>query len=329
MSLVSVLIPVKNAADWLDDCLNSLQNQSFGDWECLMLDDGSDDNSREIIYNWTLKDDRIRKVEATGTGLIQANRNLLEAAKGIYVTRMDADDLMPPNRLKSMVELLNCADKNTIVTGKVQFFPETECGPGTQFYEQWLNRRCELNDHWQHIWRECVIPSPCWLMRTEELRSVGGFDSAVYPEDYNMALKLYFAGFQVQAVNEVCHLWRQHSRRYSKNSENYSAEQFMRLKWNYLKKRHTAPDQPICILGTMDKGKLLKKIAENDGFEVVWLAHKSHIAGNIIDGKTILHYRDYPFRPKDCLISTLSSIDDHSPTYRYLQEAGIQVFYFC
>ena len=329
MPLVSVLIPVKNAAEWLDDCLNSLKNQSFGDWECLLLDDESTDGSREIITNRLQNESRFRVVPATGTGLIQANRDLLKAATGRYVTRMDADDLMPPNRLKSMVELLNCADKNTIVTGKVQFFPETECGPGTQFYEQWLNRRCELNDHWQHIWRECVIPSPCWLMRTEELRSVGGFDGAVYPEDYDMALRLYFAGFAVQSVNEVCHLWRQHSRRYSKNSQNYNAEQFMRLKWNYWKKRHAVAGEPICILGTMDKGKLLKRMAEVDGFEVVWLAHKSHIAGNVINGKTIVHYRNYPFRQKDYIISTLSSIDDHSLTYRYLHEVGILVYRFC
>ncbi len=329
MPRVSVLIPIKNAEPFLDACLQSIQQQSFTDWECYLLDDGSSDDSPAIARTFVASDARFRMVSPNGQGLIAANRNLLAAAKGKFVTRMDADDIMPKDKLENLVQTLESAPPKTIVTGRVRFFPEENCRTGTRFYENWLNERCDKNDHWQHIWRECVIPSPCWMMRTNELREAGCFDDAVYPEDYDMALQLFVKGFSVQSAPGICHHWRQHDNRYSVNSENYSAAAFMQMKWNYWKKMFVKSNAPVMILGTLDKGKLLKKMVETDGYEVGWLAHKAHIAGNVIDHKTILHYRDYPFSEEDVLISTLSSIDNHSEIYEYLKNLGVRVFCFC
>lgn len=329
MPRVSVLIPIKNAEPFLDECLQSIQQQSFTDWECCLLDDDSSDDSADIALAFANSDARFCMVPSDGQGLIAANRALLSAAKGEFVTRMDADDIMPMNKLEKLVQALESVPPKTIVTGRVQFFPEEKCGPGTRFYENWLNERCENNDHWQHIWRECVIPSPCWMMRTQELREAGCFDIAVYPEDYDMAFRLFELGFSVLSAAGICHHWRQHKSRYSLNSENYHAAAFMQLKWYYWKKMFVKSDAPVMILGTLDKGKLLKKMVETDGYEVGWLSHKAHIAGNVIDNKTIVHYLNYPFSEGDMLISTLSSIDNHIEIYEHLKNAGVRVFYFC
>lgn len=328
MPTVSVLIPARNAAPWLRECLQSVQGQSLPDWECLLLDDGSSDSTADIMREFAASDQRFRLVQAGGSGLISANMDLLAAARGRYVTRMDADDLMPPQRLQHMCSALDQAPPKTLVTGMVKFFPEAACGPGTRFYEDWLNERCVKNDHWQHIWRECVIPSPCWLARRDELITAGGLHSEAYPEDYDMAFRLYFAGFRVQGVQEVCHLWRQHSDRHSRKSGHYSAENFMRMKWNYWKQHHARAGRPVIILGTMDKGKMLKNMVEADGFEVVWLAHKPHIAGNIIDRTLIRYFTEYSFGHDDKLISTLSSIDNHDNIYANLESQGVFVFKF-
>lgn len=329
MPLVSVLIPARNAAPWLRECLQSVQEQSLSDWECLLLDDGSSDDTAAIIREFIAADPRFRMVEATGSGLISANTDLLAAATGRCVTRMDADDLMPPQRLQTMSSALDHAPQKTVITGMVKFFPEDACGPGTRFYEDWLNDRCLQNDHWQHIWRECVIPSPCWMARREELLSAGGLRSDAYPEDYDMAFRLFFAGFSVQGVQEVCHLWRQHSDRHSRQSGHYSAENFMRMKWNYWKQQHVHAGRPVIILGTMDKGKMLKTMAEADGCEVVWLAHKPNIAGNIIDRIFIRHYTEHSFGYGDLVISTLSSIDDYAVIYEEPALKEATLFRFC
>jgi glycosyltransferase involved in cell wall biosynthesis len=329
MPRVSVLLPVKNAEPFLIECLQSIQQQTLTDWECCLLDDGSSDGSAAILQAYVASDARFRIVPSDDEGLIAANRSLLAAAKGEFVTRMDADDIMPKDKLQKLVNVLESAPPKTIVTGRVQFFPEENCGIGTRFYENWLNERCDNNDYWQHIWRECVIPSPCWMMRTEELREAGCFDSPVYPEDYDMALRLFVKGFSVQSAPGLCHQWRQHNKRYSVNSDNYGAAAFMQMKWNYWKTLFLQVDTPVKILGTLDKGKLLKKMVEADGLDVHWLAHKVHIAGNMIDNKTILHYRDYPFSAGDVLISTLSSIDNHSEIYEHLKNLRVRVFCFC
>lgn len=329
MPRVSVLLPVKNAEPFLHECLQSIQQQTLTDWECCLLDDGSNDGSVPILQAYAALDARFRMVPSDGQGLIAANQALLSAAKGVYVTRMDADDIMPNDKLEKLVHKLESAPPKTIVTGRVRFFPEENCGTGTRFYENWLNERCDNNDHWQHIWRECVIPSPCWMMRTEELREAGCFEDAKYPEDYNMAFRLFVKGFSVQSAPGICHHWRQHTLRYSINSANYSAAAFMQMKWNYWKTLFLQGNAQVLILGTLDKGKLLKKMVEADGCAVGWLAHRAHIAGNVIDNKTIMHYRDYSFSAGDVLISTLSSIDNHTEIYTFLQSAGIRVFCFC
>ncbi|MFN5218685.1 MAG: glycosyltransferase family 2 protein [Sphingomonadales bacterium] len=329
MPRVSVLLPVKNAEPFLIECLQSIQQQTLTDWECCMLDDGSSDGSAAILEAYVASDGRFRMVPSDGQGLIAANQAVLSAAKGVYVTRMDADDIMPNDKLENLVCALESAPPKTIATGRVEFFPEENCGTGTRFYENWLNERCDKNDHWQHIWRECVIPSPCWMMRTNELREAGCFDNVVYPEDYNMAFRLFVNGFSVKSASGICHQWRQHDNRYSVNSENYGAAAFMQMKWNYWKMLFLQGEAQVTILGTLDKGKLLKKMAEADGFDVHWLAHKVHIAGNVIEGKTIVYYRDYPFSAGDVLISTLSSIDNHSEIYKHLKNIGVRAFCFC
>jgi glycosyltransferase involved in cell wall biosynthesis len=328
MPAVSVLVPVKNAAPFLHDCLHSIEQQSFSDWECLLLNDASTDNSEEIITQFVQRDRRFTRVIASGSGLISANVDLLQAAQGEYITRMDADDLMPKNKIQGLYDALKNATTPSVATGMVQFFPDENCGTGTMFYENWLNERCIKNDHWQHIWRECVIPSPCWMIRTDDFRRAGGFDHSVYPEDYHMAFRLFFQGFQVIPVAEICHLWRQHSGRFSR-TEHYSAESFMRMKWTHWKQRYAINGNQVNILGSMDKGKLLVKLADEDGFETQWLAHKEHIAGNKWDGHTLAFYQNAGLFEGTKVISTLSSIDNHDEVYAWLEEKGCEVFRFC
>jgi hypothetical protein len=70
-------------------------------------------------------------------------------------------------------------------------------------------------------------------------------------------------------------------------------------------------------------------MVEADGTAMIWLAHKAHIGGNVIDNKPVVYYRDYAFSEGDVVISTLSSIDDHAEVYNHLATAGVRVFCFC
>ena len=106
----SVIVPVYNIRRWVDDCLNSLCEQTFGDWECICIDDGSEDGSRNVIVEWAKRDGRIRVFQQKHKG-VGAARNLgMRHARGEWVTFLDADDLLPTHSLECAMRIIERYD---------------------------------------------------------------------------------------------------------------------------------------------------------------------------------------------------------------------------
>lgn len=108
MLKISVLIPVYDAAKWLQGCLDSLLRQSYENWEAVCVDDGSSDGSGEILDAYARKDGRFRVVHQKNAGQVVAREKSLSLATGDYVTFLDADDEYAPDRLKHAVAILDC-----------------------------------------------------------------------------------------------------------------------------------------------------------------------------------------------------------------------------
>ncbi len=103
--LVSVLMPVYNAESFLSASIDSILSQSFKDYEFIILNDGSQDNSRAIIQ--TYQDPRIQYIHhRKNRGIVATLNDGLKVAKGRYIARMDADDLSLPNRFQRQVDYL-------------------------------------------------------------------------------------------------------------------------------------------------------------------------------------------------------------------------------
>jgi glycosyltransferase involved in cell wall biosynthesis len=104
--LITIGLPVYNAAKFLPDTLRSILAQTVGDWELLVADDCSTDDSMDIVRSFG--DPRIRVLETDGRrrGLAVRLNQIARAARGVYLARMDADDLMHPERLASQVAFL-------------------------------------------------------------------------------------------------------------------------------------------------------------------------------------------------------------------------------
>ena len=103
MAQVSVVIPVYNMAKYLPRCFASLQAQTMPDWEALLVDDGSPDNSGEICDEWTAKDGRFRVIHKANGGVCSARNAGLAAAKSPYAVLMDQDDLLAPCALEALL----------------------------------------------------------------------------------------------------------------------------------------------------------------------------------------------------------------------------------
>ncbi|MDD6826546.1 MAG: glycosyltransferase family 2 protein [Oscillospiraceae bacterium] len=99
MVKISVSIPVYNAEKYISECIESIINQSFNDWELILVDDGSTDLSGKICKQYALNDSRIRYIYQNNTGQSSARNRGIDESKGEYIMFMDADDCLYPNAL--------------------------------------------------------------------------------------------------------------------------------------------------------------------------------------------------------------------------------------
>jgi glycosyltransferase involved in cell wall biosynthesis len=253
---VSILMPLRNAEPWVTACIESIRAQTFQDWELIVVDDLSQDASTQLVSAQRDQDERIMLVENTGTGIIPALQTAFALASGSFITRMDADDLMPKDKLAVFYATV-IQQSDHIITGKVKYFGDTGIvvSDGYRSYEQWLNERISKKDHWDWIYRECVIASANWMAH----RSLVNFNDLIYPEDYDLVFHWYQQRIQITGINEVTHLWREHPHRTSRTSANYQQERFFALKLDRFLSLDHDTDKELRILGKNVKTKLVMK----------------------------------------------------------------------
>lgn len=114
----SILVPVYNVSKYLDECLNSLVSQTFDDFEIILLDDGSTDDSGEKCDQWQKKDKRIRVIHRENRGLFTTRLDELEAANGEYVVFVDSDDYVAVNLLEFLFEYVKNKEYDVVTYGR-------------------------------------------------------------------------------------------------------------------------------------------------------------------------------------------------------------------
>lgn len=117
MSRVSVIIPVYNVEKYLDWCLESLEAQTFGDFEAICVNDGSTDSSREILSRWEAKDSRFRVIDKENGGPSAARNLGIRSATSEYICSLDSDDRFHPNALEHVVRLLDRTGADVVTFG--------------------------------------------------------------------------------------------------------------------------------------------------------------------------------------------------------------------
>ena len=128
-TLVSIVIPVYNAQRFIEDTVRSVSNQTFQDWELILVDDGSEDESSAIIDHLAEKEERIRAVHLTGGGAAVARNTGTKQARGRYLAFLDADDLWESTKLEEELKLMRKKDAAFVFTG-YEFADETGRGTG-------------------------------------------------------------------------------------------------------------------------------------------------------------------------------------------------------
>jgi len=288
--LVSILIPFKNTAVFLKECLDSILKQTYTNWEILAVNDHSTDKSLSVIQHFAEGDSRIQVFPNSGAGIIEALRTAYSQSQGSFITRMDSDDIMTAHKLEIMVNSLLNEGKGHLAVGQVKYFSDRGISNGYERYEAWLNQLTLTGNNYSEIYKECVVPSPCWMAYRQDLDNCGAFLSDRYPEDYDLTFRFYEKGLQCIPCDELLHYWRDYDTRTSRTSEHYAQNYFLDIKLHYFLKLEYDSQRTLVIWGAGNKGKTIAKGLIEKEIDFHWLCDNSNKIGKSIYGKKMLHY---------------------------------------
>ncbi|CAA6812546.1 MAG: Putative N-acetylgalactosaminyl-diphosphoundecaprenol glucuronosyltransferase [uncultured Sulfurovum sp.] len=127
--LVSIITPSYNAQDYLKPCIESVLSQTYTDWEMLIVDDCSSDNSREIIEAYAKKDSRIKPTFLQkNVGAAMARNDAIATSEGHYIAFLDSDDTWIPHKLEKQLKFMQ---KNDIAFSYSSYYTMSETGENT------------------------------------------------------------------------------------------------------------------------------------------------------------------------------------------------------
>jgi glycosyltransferase involved in cell wall biosynthesis len=265
MPEVSVLLPCYNAGATLEEALDSLQAQTYSNFEIICVDDGSTDNTLEILEGYARKDPRIVVLSEPHRGVVGAANHGLETCQGEIILRMDADDRCHPRRIEKQLAYLLDHPEVGVVSCLVEGFPKEAVGEGFQLYYDWLNSLVTHEDITREIFVESPIANPSAAFRTDLIRRLGGYLDQGWPEDYDLWLRAYLGGVRFVKIPEVLFYWREHPERLTHQDPRYSVENFLRAKAHYLAQGPARERDAVIVWGAGMTGRRLSKHLEREG----------------------------------------------------------------
>jgi glycosyltransferase involved in cell wall biosynthesis len=295
--LISIIMPVRDAQRYLAECIDSIIGQSESNWELIAVNDHSIDNSPTILREYSKKDYRIIIADSDGKGIIPALRKGYSLSSGQFITRMDGDDLMKPHKLETLRKDLKNHGPGNLAIGLVEYFSEHELRGGYKKYEQWLNNLSRSGNNFEEVYKECVIPSPCWMAYRVDFESIGAFNANRYPEDYDLCFRFYGQKIKVIPSSEVLHAWRDYPERTSRNDPNYADNRFIPLKLEYFLELDRNRSHPLIIWGAGRKGKDIVSFLQNSEESFHWICNNpekigKHIFDILLESTSLINHLD-------------------------------------
>ena len=229
-----MLLPCRDASAHVDAALRSLASQSFDDFEVIAVDDGSTDDSGNRLDDWAVRDRRVCVLHLPPRGLVPALQTALGRSRGPLLARMDADDIAHPQRFAAQLELLAQRPDIAACGTRIRYVPRHQVRDGARRYQRWINGLTEPDAIARDIFVECPIPHPTLMIRRAALEAVGAWTESAGPEDYDLILRLYAAGFRMAKVPRILLLWREGPGRLSRTDPRYDADSFRRCKASHL-----------------------------------------------------------------------------------------------
>jgi glycosyltransferase involved in cell wall biosynthesis len=211
--LISVIIPTYNHAHFLEKAIQSVVNQTYTNWEIIVIDNHSDDSTDEVVNGF--QDQRISLLKVHNNGIIALSRNVgIKVAKGKLIAFLDSDDLWYPSKLEYCIAKINSGydmvchseiwvrvENGVRQERKVLYGPESDATFNKLLFEG-----------------NCISTS-AFVVQHSDVQKVGGFDESpdmITAEDYHLWLKLARLGVRIGFVDEVLGEYKIHAGNSSK-----------------------------------------------------------------------------------------------------------------
>ncbi|WP_213520195.1 glycosyltransferase [Nonlabens sp.] len=194
---VSVIVPCYNQGEYLDDSLQSVFNQGFENWECIIIDDGSTDNSAVIASQWVAKDHRFKLVSINNAGVSNARNQGIDNAQGTFILPLDADDYINSNYLERAVAIFKNTPTYKVVYGKAMLVGD----------KQGLWELPSFNLKALALANTIYVSA---MFKKEDYLRIGGYDLTMDKglEDWEFWIRLLKEDPQVFFLNELCFYYR-------------------------------------------------------------------------------------------------------------------------
>ncbi len=205
--LISIIVPCYNYGGYIAETLDSIRSQSFDHWECIIVDDGSTDNSKEVVANFVKEDARFIYIYQENKGLPGARNTGIKNAKGKFIQFLDSDDLLEKDKLKIQTDYLEKNEELDLVYSDLMYFNDGHLDK-LLYSMDWLNAPWTLkkSGNGKKLLKYFIISTPILvpmpILKTSSVRSINGFvENLRSCEDWDFWFRCANENFKFQYLN--------------------------------------------------------------------------------------------------------------------------------
>ncbi len=191
---VSVIVPAFNQGEFLAEALDSVLNQTYSNWECVIVNDGSTDDTEEVAMRYMNKDCRFRYLFQKNAGVSAARNNAIASSDGVFILPLDSDNILCPTYLEKAVAVFLACPVTTLVYGKAEKFGDET---GVWDLPEYSYDRM--------IWLNCI--DNCAMFKRSDFEATSGYQDTML-EDWGLWLSLLKPDSVVYCYDEVLFRYR-------------------------------------------------------------------------------------------------------------------------
>ncbi len=319
---ISVILPFYNAEATLERAMLSIANQSFTDFECILIDNNSTDRSRAIAIKQTEKDNRFKFISEKQQGVVFASNAGSKVAKGQYVARMDADDWAYPNKLKLQAEFLDNHPDFDAVAALVEHISHNKNTEGFARFVQWSNSVQTFTEITTQRFIEQPVVNPTALWRKKFSDEFGMYRYGDFPEDYELWLRWLHNGLKIQKIPEILLKWYDSDTRLTRTQNIYSDDAFYKIKTKYLAewlKKYNPFYPNVAIWGASRISRHRAKLLLQYGIRICCYIDMKK--GRQLNQK-VIYFEDIPSAKEIFVLSYIKQMNNRAQIRAFLNSKG-------